>query len=102
MGGLNDFIGLHNYEYFGRQVILANLEYRFLLPFQILSDVYVALRYDIGGVWETPDLVLKSEDFFTGFGGWVGLNTFLGPLYIGYGDTSNKKGVFYISLGYNF
>lgn len=102
VGGLNDFIGLHNYEYFGRQVILANLEYRFLLPFQILSDIYVALRYDIGGVWETPDLVLKSEDFFTGFGGWIGLNTLLGPLYIGYGDTSNKKGVFYISLGYDF
>ncbi|MCK5347121.1 MAG: BamA/TamA family outer membrane protein, partial [Candidatus Heimdallarchaeota archaeon] len=102
IGGLHDFIGLHDSEYFGRQVILANLEYRFLLPFEIISDVYLAFRYDIGAIWETADLVLESEDFFTGIGGWLGINTLLGPLYFGYGDTSNKTGIFYISLGYNF
>jgi NTE family protein len=95
-------MGLHEYEFFGRQVIMANFEYRFLLPFQILSDIYLGLRYDIGAIWETADLVLKSDDFFTGLGGWLGMNTLLGPLYIGYGDTSNKDGVIYLSLGYNF
>ncbi len=102
IGGLHDFMGLHEYEFFGRQVIMANFEYRFLLPFQILSDIYLGLRYDIGAIWETGDLVLKSDDFFTGLGGWLGMNTLLGPLYIGYGDTSNKDGVIYLSLGYNF
>ena len=102
IGGLHDFMGLHEYEFFGRQVIMANFEYRFLLPFQILSDIYLGLRYDIGAIWETADLVLKSDDFFTGLGGWLGMNTLLGPLYIGYGDTSNKDGVIYLSLGYNF
>ena len=102
IGGLLDFIGLHEYEYFGRQVILANLEYRFLLPVTFISDAYLGLRYDIGGVWETPDLVLKSEDFFSGFGGWVGFNTLLGPVFVGYGKASNKSGIYYISLGYSF
>ena len=95
-------MGLHEYEFFGRQVILANIEYRLLVPIKIISDFYLGLRYDVGAIWETPDLVLKSEDFFTGFGGWIGINTLLGPLYFGYGDTSNKKGVYYISLGFNF
>ena len=102
IGGLHDFIGLHEYEYFGRQVITANVEYRFRLPFQLISDVYLALRYDIGAIWETPDLVLNTDDFFTGIGGWVGFNTVLGPLYFGYGDTSNKSGVWYVSIGYSY
>jgi NTE family protein len=102
IGGLHDFIGLHEFEYFGRQVILANLEYRYFIPFESLTNIHLALRYDIAGIWEFPDLVLKSEDFFTGIGGWLGLNTLLGPLYIGYGKASNKEGVFYISVGYDF
>jgi outer membrane protein assembly factor BamA len=102
IGGLHDFVGLHEYEYFGRQVITGNLEYRYRLPFQIISDMYVALRYDIGAIWETPDLVIKTEDFFTGIGGWIGINTILGPFYIGYGDKSNKTNVWYISIGYTY
>lgn len=102
IGGLHDFIGLHEFEYYGRQVIKANLEYRLLLPIQLFSDVYLAARYDIGAIWETPDLVINTEDFLTGIGGWLGINTILGPLYIGYGDTSNKSGVWYISIGYSY
>ena len=102
IGGLLDFIGLHEYEYFGRQIILANLEYRLMIPFDFLSESYIGLRYDFGGVWETPDLVLKSEDFFSGLGAWIGFNTLVGPLFFGYGKSSNKSAVYYISLGYNY
>jgi NTE family protein len=102
IGGLHDFAGLHEYEYFGRQVIMANLEYRLQIPVQFISETNLGIRYDIGGVWETPDLVLKSEDFFSGFGGWIGFNTLLGPVFIGYGKASNKLGIFYISLGYSY
>jgi NTE family protein len=102
IGGLNSFMGLHALEYVGRQIIYCNLEYRYKLPLKILSDIYVALRYDIGGVWKTPDLVLDSEDFFNGIGAWIGTDTILGPIIIGYGDTNINRGVFYFSLGYDF
>jgi len=102
VGGLQDFIGLHEYEAFGRQVILANFGYRFLIPINFISEPFLGIRYDIGGVWETPDLVLKSEDFFSGLGGWIGFNTLLGPLFVGYGKASNKSGIYYISLGYSY
>ena len=102
IGGLHNFIGLYDYEYFGRQIIIANLEYRYKLPFKVISDAYIAFRYDLGGIWEIPDLVLESEHFFHGIGSWFGIDTILGPLYIGYGDTSINRGLFYFSLGYNF
>ncbi|TFH00697.1 MAG: hypothetical protein E4H13_06795, partial [Calditrichales bacterium] len=102
IGGLHDFIGLHESEYFGRQVLIGTIEYRYRLPISIASDLHLAIRYDIGGIWENPDLVLKREDFFNGYGGWIGMNTILGPLFIGYGEMSSQNGIFYISLGYDF
>jgi NTE family protein len=102
IGGLGSFMGLHNFEYFGKQVIFANLEYRYKIPKKIIWDTYLGFRYDIGGIWETPDLVLKSEDFFNGMGAWIGWDTILGPLIFGYGNASLREGIFYASLGYNF
>jgi NTE family protein len=102
IGGMQSFMGLHDYEYVGRQTIFANLEYRYKLPFQIVADTFIGIRYDIGSIWETPNLVLEGEDFFQGAGMWVGVDTFLGPLILGYGDASLRKGILYLSLGYNF
>ena len=102
IGGFHSFMGLHDYEYYGRQVIDVNLEYRYKFPFDFFADTYIGLRYDLGAVWEIPNLVIYDEDFFHGFGGWLGVDTIFGPLYIGYGDASSRRGVFYLSLGYNF
>ena len=102
IGGLTSFMGLHDFEKWGRQVIVCNLEYRYKFPFKIFSDSYLGVRYDIGGIWENPDLVLNSEDFFYGSGLWIGFDTLFGPLIFGYGDVSQKEGIFYLSLGYNF
>ena len=103
IGGVESFMGLHMYELNGRQVIYTNLEYSFKIPyFKLLSDTYLGVRYDFGGVWENPDLVLESEDFFYGIGAWLGIDTVLGPLIFSVGDTANRSAVFYASLGYNF
>jgi NTE family protein len=102
LGGMDEFMGLNEYEYAGRQLIYSNIEFRFKLPFKIISDSYLALRYDLAGVWETPDLIMKSKDFFPGYGAWLGIDTFLGPLLAGYGQTRNKSGVIYLSFGYRY
>jgi outer membrane protein assembly factor BamA len=102
IGGPGSFMGFHQYELTGRQVIFANLEYRFRSPIRLLADTYVGLRYDIGGIWQTPDLVLTSEDFFSGLGGWLAIDTVLGPLQFSYGKSTLKDGIFYLSLGYEF
>ena len=102
IGGPNSFIGFHQYELTGRQVIFGNLEYRIKSPVNIFTDTYLGLKYDIGGVWETPDLVLTSEDFFSAYGIWLGIDTVLGPLQLSYGKSTLKSGIFYFSLGYDF
>ena len=103
IGGLESFMGLNMYESAGRQVIYTNLEYSFRIPyFKLFSDTYLGFRYDWGGVWENPDLVLESEDFIYGIGVWLGIDTVLGPLIFAVGDTANRSPVFYALLGYNF
>jgi NTE family protein len=102
LGGIEEFMGLYEYEYMGRQLIYSNLEFRYKLPFKIVSDAYIALRYDLAGIWETPDLIMNSEDFFPGYGAWFGIDTFLGPIMAGYGQTRDKSGIFYLSFGYRY
>lgn len=102
VGGLHDFYGLLDKELFGDQVVIMNFEYRYKLPFQILTDTYISARYDLGSVWDRPNLVINAEDFFTGLGGYLGLDTFLGPLYVGYGKSSLGRSNFYLSLGFSF
>ncbi len=103
IGGMESFMGLHKYELYGRQAIYVNLEYSIKVPyFKIFSDTYLGIRYDVGGIWENPDLVLEGEDFFYGIGAWLGIDTVLGPLIISVGDTAKRPAVFYASLGYNF
>jgi NTE family protein len=102
IGGPQSFMGFHEYELIGRQVVLANMEYRIKSPINIFSDTYVGFKYDIGGIWETPDLVLTSDDFFSAFGVWLGIDTVLGPAQFSYGKSTLKDGIFYFSLGYDF
>lgn len=101
-GGLKSFMGLHNNELFGRQSLVTNLEYRYKFPVKLITDAYLGLRYDIGAVWEEPNLVIQSRDFFYGSGIWLGLDTILGPLLFGYGKKAGDNGLLYLSWGYDF
>ncbi len=88
-------------ELYGRQVISGHVQYRYLFPFKS-SDIYLAARYDFGGVWSEPKLEIPAEDLFAGFGAFLGADTFLGPLYIGWGKASVGQKTLYLSLGYEF
>ncbi len=108
LGGLDSFYGLHQNEYFGRQIVLMNAEFRYRLPMYfseknfLLKRTYISARYDFGGIWENPALVFSSEDFFSGFGIRLSIETLLGPLHIAYGRTTRGTGVAYFSLGFNY
>jgi len=101
-GGLKSFMGLHNKELIGRQTLISNIEYRYKMPFKLVTDTYLGLRYDIGAIWEEPNLVIESKDFFYGSGVWLGFDTLVGPLIFGYGKKAGDNGLLYMSLGYDF
>ncbi|MCH7827858.1 MAG: patatin-like phospholipase family protein, partial [Bacteroidetes bacterium] len=57
IGGQNDFFGMRDDEFRGRQVFLSSFGYRYKLPVKIFFPTYFKLRYDIGAVWEFPNQI---------------------------------------------
>lgn len=91
LGGQYSMYGLREDESRGRQLLLASLEYRYLLPFRIYFDTYISLRYDIGATWLKPSEIRIAE-LEHGIGFSVGLDTPLGPADVALGRsfTFNK------------
>ena len=48
LGGQESFYGKREDDARGRQLFLVNMEYRYKLPFKILFDTYIKMRYDLG------------------------------------------------------
>ena len=102
MGGMDDFYGYWQNELFGKQQILLSAEYRLKMPIGIFDETYISMRYDVGGVWQEPTLLLSTEDMEGALGVCLGFNTFLGPLKFAYGRTFAGKELGYLSFGLNF
>lgn len=102
LGGLHSFFGILENQYYGRQIVLMNGEYRLKLPVDFMNGTYLGGRFDFGGIWEKPELLFDAEDFFTGIGGYLAFDTILGPLYMAYGQMSAGRSAVYLSLGFNF
>jgi outer membrane protein assembly factor BamA len=78
IGGQESLFGLRDDDRRGRQIFLINFEYRLQLPFKVLFDTYLKLRYDLGSVWRVPeDIVLR--DLHHGIGAELALDTPIGP-----------------------
>ncbi len=108
LGGLDNFYGLRDNQYYGRQLVTMNVEYRYRLPWHFSADnfifknTYFSLRYDFGGIWKKPALVFTSDDFFSGIGVNLGIETLFGPLHFAYGQTTRGQSMLYFSLGFNY
>ena len=108
LGGEDLFFGWREDQERGRQIAVANLEARWKMPFQIFFDTYVALRYDLGAVWERPEKIRIAE-MNHGIGLRIGLDTPVGPAQFSVGRSffflSNPNSIawgptlFYFSIG---
>ena len=113
LGGQTSMFGLLEDEQRGRQLFLASLEYRYLLPVKIYFDTYFSLRYDLGSTWLAPSQI-RLNDLEHGVGATLGLDTPLGPanFSLGRSFTFNRAiaphlinfgpVVGYFSFGYRF
>ncbi len=77
-GGQYSFLGYRQYEYRGRQIFIASLQYRYKLPFKIWFDAFVSVRYDLGNIWERKE-EMKFKEFKQGFGAILSFDTLIGP-----------------------
>jgi NTE family protein len=84
IGGQESLFGLRDDDRRGRQIFLVNLEYRLALPFKVIFDTYLSLRYDLGSVWRVrQDILLR--DLHHGIGAVLALDTPIGPAEFGIG-----------------
>ncbi len=113
LGGQNSFFGMQEEEFRGKQILLASLEYRFKLPFEIFFDTYFKARYDLGRTWEEQEQI-RLKDLRHGLGFTLAFDTPVGPAEFSVGRsflfTKNLPGnplsygdvKFYFSIGYYY
>ena len=113
MGGQYNFFGYRLYEFRGRQIFLASLDYRVMLPFKIFFDTYVGARYDLGSIWQNKEQI-KFNDLKHGIGATLSMDTPVGPADFSIGksflikDTLPKSSVVwgetfaYFTIGFSF
>ncbi|MBX7153563.1 MAG: patatin-like phospholipase family protein [Bacteriodetes bacterium] len=77
-GGQDVFFGLREEEERGRQLALAQLEYRVKSPINILFETYFSVRYDLGRVWQEMESI-KLSSLRHGIGATIAWDTPLGP-----------------------
>lgn len=78
LGGQDLFFGMREDEERGRQIIVGNLDAMLKLPFSILFDTYLSVRYDIGAIWNVPEQI-RIADLQHGIGATLGFETPVGP-----------------------
>ncbi len=101
LGGEEEFYGLRDGELQGRHIILASWQYRYFLPFKPLWEMFLSVRFELGGAWKNA-VKIKAQDFINGRGISLSMNTPVGPLNFSYGRASNDKKRIYFSFGYTF
>jgi outer membrane protein assembly factor BamA len=111
-GGQFSFWGYREYEYRGRQIIIASLAYRYKLPFKLWFDTYISARYNTGSIWEREE-EMKFKNFKHAAGIMISWDTPIGPADLGAGksfevdknlDNILVKGetLIYFAIGYFF
>ncbi|RJQ59040.1 MAG: hypothetical protein C4517_13805 [Stygiobacter sp.] len=113
LGGQNNFLGLREYEFRGRQIFLSSIEVRYKLPVKLFFDTYISARYDLGSVWGKREAI-RFRDLRHGTGITVSFNTPIGPADFSVGKSFYFKNelprstivrgptFFYFTIGYYY
>ena len=112
LGGEDSFYGMLEDELRGRQILTASIEYRFLIPYKLFFDSYLAFRYDLGQIWENAQDI-RFKDLRHGIGLSAMFDTPIGKASFSAGRSFfTNKGIkkdsfmfgpytFYFSIGYD-
>lgn len=104
LGGFLNLSGLRTDQITGEHALLTEILYYYRLwklPRALGEGIYVGGSLEAGNVWHersdvsTGDLISSASIF-------MGADTSLGPVYLGYGHAENARNAFYLSLGRRF
>lgn len=101
LGGLGNLSGYTEYELFARQTLLARaIYYRRLTDASALFSVpvYLGGSLEAGGLWSEPRDIRAGDLHFAG-SVFLGIDTLLGPMFLGYGHAQGNHNAFYLTFG---
>ncbi len=101
LGGFLQLSGYRPGDLFGEAVALARLTYNrriAVLQNPFGRSMYIGASLEAGRVADTAKLLSKS-DTKNSLALYLGFDTLLGPLYVGYGRAKERKSIFYLFIG---
>lgn len=104
LGGFLYMSGLEPDALRGDDMLLAQLVFlRELIPMPSIvgSGIYIGAALEAGRTWSNGEPTSLQGDGYSA-SGFVGLNSFVGPIYVGYGISDSNASSFYFYLGSPF
>ena len=97
LGGFLRLSGLNQDELTGQQAGLARLIYLRQIKDIQFFKAYAGASLELGNVWRDSSDIF-NDTIFAG-SAFIGADTPIGPIYLGYGHTDTGKGSLYLFLG---
>jgi NTE family protein len=97
-GGFLRLSGLHNNELSGQHYAQLTANYRRQIFDFNLMPTYIGASFEVGNVWNNKDDI-SFDNTITAGSVYLGLDTFVGPLYFAYGQAEGGRSSLYVFLG---
>ncbi|MDC8011181.1 patatin-like phospholipase family protein [Tahibacter soli] len=101
LGGLANLSGFTENQLLAGQTALGRVVYyrRLTDATKLISvPVYAGASLEAGGIWDTRDEV-RGKDLVGAGSLFLGIDTFLGPVFVGYGHAQGGHNSFYLTFG---
>jgi NTE family protein len=98
MGGFFDISGLNRNQLSGQHATRLGAAYYRRIGDLALFPAFAGVSLELGNAWESR-ADISSRDSILGGSLWAGVDTPVGPVYVGYGRSEGGEDAFYVSLG---
>jgi NTE family protein len=98
LGGLFNLSGFNEDQLNGSQLGFLSLTYMYKIGDFNLLPTYLGGSIETGNVWEDKDQISFGNSILAG-SIFLGVDTFLGPIYLGYGRAEGNNQALYFYLG---
>ncbi len=98
MGGFFDISGINRNQLSGQYATRLGAAYYRRIGDLALFPAFAGMSLELGNVWASRADISARDSIFGG-SFWAGVDTPVGPIYVGYGRAEGGEDAFYVSLG---